>query len=124
MRRSCLAVVLVTTVTLLSRPAVAEDPPKKDALTLAQFKSWLTAKRSNDRHDLSNEAVDNQLKQHREVPHIRHACRKLFNVSEVTDKTIEQLVDWLCVNYDLSEEAAGKLTLAEALEKIKAKDKP
>jgi len=124
--RSRFVAMVVVAVALQPANAVAKAPPQNDSFTLGQLQMWLKAKRMNDRGGLDNEAVDAELRKHRQVPLVRHACRKLFNVSEVTDRTIEQLTDWLCANYDLTETAAEKLTLGEALAKIsaKTKDKP
>ncbi len=111
---------------LTKKPDKAEPKAKEPVYTFEHLRTWLECYRKNERDDLSNDAVRSELNKMKDLPAIRTHCRKLFKVREVTDKTMEELSDWLCVKLDAKASEVDRMKLADvlkALDKHAPKDK-
>jgi hypothetical protein len=120
-RRAVLALALL----LAAVPADARPQRKtKGEPTFADLRELLQLYRINHQRSASNEAVRDQLAAIKEVPGIRTHCRRLFKTNLVSDATMDELSDWLCLELETTAEKVDKLKLSAVLKYLDKNAKP
>jgi hypothetical protein len=108
--------VLVFALLLAALPADARPQRKtKGEPTFADLRELLQLYRINHQRSASNDAVRTQLAKIKEVPGIRTHCRRLFKTNLVTDATMDELSDWLCLELEMSADKVDDLKLSAVL---------
>jgi hypothetical protein len=107
---------LVLALLLATLPTDARaQRAKKGEPTFADLRELLQLYRINHQRSASNEAVRTQLAKIKEVPGIRTHCRRLFKTNLVTDATMDELSDWLCLELDTTADKVDDLKLSAVL---------
>jgi hypothetical protein len=115
-----------------STPKVESLPPdgsstkpkvERPNQTMSYLRVWLKAKQLNDRQGLDNVFVDAELRKIPDLPYIRSRCREMFKVPDLTLTSLNQLQDWLCTTFQLSQDQADGMSLEEVAVRLRNSSK-